>query len=79
MAQARYKVTVTRTNQAAHQMAEQSMTLSGQMLLNLIRGFSEMVENGNLSSWMNEWGAGPFDPETFRSLTITRVDGEHEA
>jgi len=79
MAQTRYKVTVTRTNQPARQMAEQSMTLSGAMLLNMIRGFSDMVENGSLTSWVREWGVGPFDPESFKSLTITRVDGEQDA
>jgi hypothetical protein len=74
MAQTRFKVTVTRENQPSHQMAEMSMTMDGDMLLEMIRGMVDMRDKKDLMA--EQYGVGgQFAFGTLKSVTIVRVDG----
>lgn len=74
MSRNRFKVTVTRENQPAHQMAEVSMTLSGEMLLELVRAMVDLREKKDV--FADQFGVdGQLVFGSLKSVTIVRVDG----
>lgn len=70
----KFKVTLCRTDQPAHQMAEMSMTVPGSLLLGMIRAAIGEQDERGLKSWLGGEEDGTFNFGTLRSLTITRVE-----
>lgn len=69
MTDTRYNVVISREGQPAHQMAEMSATVSGTILLGIMRALID----GGVQDGFSDW-AGPGAFGTLKSLIITRID-----
>ncbi|MEO5587100.1 MAG: hypothetical protein ABIQ81_05350 [Novosphingobium sp.] len=72
----RYKVTLSREGQPPHQMAEMNTVMSGGILLGIIRAMIEEGDGGLGSSLAGDTPPA-FNFGTFKSITISKVDGPH--
>lgn len=77
MTEGRYKITLSREGQPSHQMAEMNATMSGDILLGIVRSLIGQGEGG-LDSWLTGDAPGSFNFGTFKSITITKVDDLQE-
>ena len=78
MAEGTYRVTIIREGQPAHQMAEMNATVSGSILLGLMRTVLDGATDGKTSSGLFALMGGEaldqYNFGTFKSLTITKLD-----
>ena len=73
MTESRYKITLIREGQPAHQMAEMNAVVSGDILLGIVRSLIEGSEGG-LPSFLSGDAPEPFNFGTFKSITVTKVE-----
>lgn len=71
MTETRYKVVISREGQPAHQMAEMTATVSGTILLGIVRAMIAGESEEGIAEWTSPSAFG-----TFKSLTITRLEDD---